>query len=715
MTTRNKEDYQLNGFLHAIRDTGHPLDLDIISYAFKFSQVVHYAQLRKSGEPYFIHCYQTALILAQLMMDTDTVVAGLLHDTLEDTQVSKEVLTDLFGEEIAFLVEGVTKFKTIKYQNIHENVTENFLKLFMAMAQDPRVIIIKCADRLHNMRTLEHLKPRRQVEIARETMDIYAPLAHRFGIGQMKWELEDLAFKYLYPDEYLQLVNDINEKREVREESLRQIIDPIRRELEKNSLSIHISSRPKHLWSVFLKMKSKGYSLDRVFDLLAIRIITTSKEQCYYAMGIIHSLYKPIHERFKDYIANPKSNLYQSIHTTIMTNDGRAIEIQIRTQEMHRVAEIGIAAHWQYKEGKSKISEMERKKVEWIRQLIEWHQLSHSQDEFIKALKDEVYEQEIFVFTPKGHPMNFILGATVLDFAFAIHTDVGIHCSGAKINNKIVPLNTELKNNDSIEIITSPHKTPSRDWLDMVKTIRAKSKIKNWFKKEGLAQAQQIGHGIFEQHIKRSRLTMPTDTELLSAFNAYGYNELSLGFAAIGNGDLSIVTLLNRLFPKDQMVKPESRLQKILDFTRRESKGIRIESIENVMYHFAKCCQPIPGDSIIGFISRGRGIVIHKSDCPNITSIMAQEDRIIHVIWDVSGNEFFTGHVKVQSKSNPNLLSDISHIVTDLESKLLQLKMEEESYNMTIDIVIEIKNLTHLSKIISKIKKLKGIYQVNRI
>lgn len=715
MPNENKPDYYLGEFLRGISKTGYHLDLDIISYAFKFSHVVHYAQLRKSGEPYFIHCFETARILAHLTMDTNTVVSGLLHDTLEDTQVTKESLTDLFGEEIAFLVEGVTKFKTIKYQNIHEDVTENYLKLFMAMAQDPRVIIIKCADRLHNMRTLEHLKPNRQVEIARETMDIYAPLAHRFGIGQLKWELEDLSFKYLYPDEYRQLVKGINEKREAREKSLQQIIEPIRRELERNSLLIQISSRLKHLWSIFHKMKVKGYTLERVYDLLAIRIITTNKEQCYYAMGIIHSLYKPINERFKDYIANPKRNLYQSIHTTIMTKDGRIIEIQIRTEEMHRVAEIGIAAHWQYKEGKTKITELERKKVEWIRQLIEWHQVSHNQAEFIKALKEEVYEQEIFVFTPKGHPMNFILGATVLDFGFAIHTDVGIHCSGAKINNKIVPLHTELKNNDIVEILTSPHKIPSRDWLDMVKTIRAKSKIKSWFKKEGLQQAEEIGRSIFEQHIKRSRLVFPLDANLHAAFSAYGFTELSLGFAAIGNGDLSINTLLNRLYPKDQMVKTESKIQQILDFTRRESKGIRIESIDNVMYHFARCCQPIPGDSIIGFISRGRGIVIHKSDCPNITAILVQEDRIIHVIWDVSDKEYFTAHVKVQSKSHPNLLSDISHIVTDLESKLLQLKMSEESFEMIIDIVIEIKNLTHLSKIISKIKKLKGVDGVSRI
>ncbi len=714
MNAEFNETYSLRTFLSRLSNPSGFLDLDIISYAFKFSEVAHAEQFRKSGEPYFIHCFETALILSEIIPDTDTIAAGLLHDILEDTQVDNELIEEHFGEKIRFLIEGVTKFQNIQYKGgVRESMMETYRNLFSAMGRDPRVLLIKCADRLHNMRTLEHLSLERQLRIAQETLDIYAPLAHRYGIGKIKWELEDLSFKYLDHNEYLKLSQQLSTTRVEQEKILNNVINKVLGELETHGIFAELSSRPKHLYSIFRKIKSKEITLHRIFDLLAIRIITKTKEECYFALGLIHNLFKPIDDRFKDYIANPKKNFYQSIHTTVMIQEGKIIEFQIRTRDMHVFAEIGIAAHWIYKEGKKKISESEVKRVEMSRMILDWDQMD--KDEFINSLKEEAFEQKIYVFTPKEEPFDFIRGATVLDFAFAIHTDVGLHCISAKVNNRIVPLNTELDNFDRVEIITSPHKTPSRDWLDYVKTAKAKSRVKNWFKKEGLIQAAEVGRSIFEQYIRKNRLQPPNEETMKEVFSQLGYNEIQLGYAAIGNADLSVTAIMSRLYPKDQTPKTETTLQKLINFAKGQTKGIRLDAISNLMYTFAKCCQPIPGDDIVGFISRGKGIIIHKSDCRGILRYYEDNDRLVKVYWDISGEEQFLAHLQIQAKSNPAVLSDVSHVIIDQESKVLQLKMKEEDFVMNIGIAIQIRNLSHLSRIMLRLKKLKGVYLVKRI
>jgi len=711
--------YNLTTFLEKLTSMCSNIDLDSISYAYKFAESVHSTIKRKSGEPYFVHCVETALIVAEFLNDTEAIIAGLLHDTVEDTDVDLELIKENFGEKIAFLVDGVTKIIKYEQKGLDSHFKDAYKKLFLAMSQDPRVIIIKFADRLHNMRTLDSIQSEeKRIQKSQETIDIYAPLAHRLGMGKIKWELEDLAFKYLYKEEYENIKKNIKkiqqETRAEREKIIANISSEIMEKLKENGIFAKVEGRPKHLWSIYRKMKNKNYTLKQIYDLLAIRIITKTKEDCYFALGIVHSIYKPINDRFKDYIANPKRNLYQSIHTTVVTSNNKIIEIQIRTEGMHKIAEKGIAVHWGYKEKLKKIKEEELKKFEWMRQLLEVYQESSEPTEFVKALKDDVFREEIFVFTPKGHPIAFLKGATALDFAFAIHTDIGLHCNGAIVNNKIVPLSYKLKDGDIVEILTSPQKTPSRDWLEFVTTLKARNKIKNWFKKEGYKRTVEMGKEILTLHLHKRKLPYPKDEEIISAFQSFGFHTLENGFTAIANGELSAGNVIKKLYAKTYEEKTESRLQKILEFIKKDHKGIRIESINDISYRFAKCCQPIPGDDIIGFISRGRGITVHRKDCINIAKLNGERERLIEVYWNLKGDEIFNATLKLKFKASGNTLSDISHIITDQNSKILKLNMSQDYDIMNASITIQIKNLTHLSKIIAKLKKLKGVFSIIR-
>lgn len=707
---------ELIDLIHKRTNNGEA-DVSQLWAAYKFGQEAHEGQLRKSGDPYFDHCLNVAKILAELHMDATTIMAGLLHDVVEDTGITLTDVEEKFGKEVAQLVDGVTKLGDIKFKSRQEKQADNFRKMLLSVAEDIRVIIIKFADRLHNMRTLEYLPPIKQRRIAIETRDVYAPLAHRLGMAKIKWEMEDLVLKALDREAYYGIMKGIAEKRKEREKYIEKFSAPITDHLQEYDIEAKILGRPKHFYSIYGKMKRRNKPLEEIYDLLAIRIIVDRVEECYTTLGIIHQLFTPVQDRFKDFIATPKINGYQSIHTTVIGPDGRMVEIQIRTQEMDKTAEVGVAAHWRYKEGgRAREDEEIDRQVRWLRELIEILQNdSTNPKEFMNTLKIDLFKDEIFLFTPKGDLVQLPRGSTPVDFAFQVHTEVGLHCIGAKVNGKIVPLNSELKSGDSIEIITSETQTPSYSWLKFVKTTKAIASIKRWIRKNQFEESVKLGREIMEKEIRRFQTDL-TFKQVRDAFEELGYPDEDKLYAAVGNGDITVKELIQKLEPEapEELEGEEEKKERFFNIARKKAKGVKVQGISNMMIRFSNCCSPIPGDPIIGFVTRGRGVSIHRSDCKNIPALLKDEDRRIEVDWDVGKEQSFMVRLKVLAQERKNFLKHVTDALSEREINILSVDLRVEGALITCILVIEVENLKQLNKILRNLRGIEDLISVER-
>ena len=692
------------------------LDVEMIVRAYRFGERAHAGQKRASGEDYIVHCVEVAKILTDLNLDTVSIAAGLIHDVVEDTGVELDVLREKFGDEIAGVVDGVTKIGKVQFRSTTEHQVENYRKLLLSMAQDARVILIKLADRLHNMRTLDHLRPEKRRRIALETREIYAPLAHRLGMAQVRWELEDLAFKHLEPEAYRNLARKIAERRGQREEQIEALRGPLEEELRRAGIPCDVYGRPKHLWSIHRKMEKRGKPYDEIYDLMAVRVITDTIANCYHALGVIHNRWTPLQERFHDYIATPKSNMYRSLHTTIFGPGGRLYEIQIRTNEMHRTAEYGIAAHWRYKEGLESPADEVDDTLSWFRQVLEWQQETKEPEEFMEFLRIDLFQDEIFVFTPKGDVKQLPKGATPIDLAFAVHTEIGLHCQGARVNGRIVPLSKELKNGDTVEIVTDARQRPSRDWLAFVKTARARQKIRQWIKQEEFEASVQLGKEILDRELKRLRKARPSDDAMANAAEALHLPGFDHVYAALGRGDLGLSAILKELFPEIEAVKERqpTAFDRLVDRVRGTTRGVRIQGLDNLMVRYSQCCQPVPGDSVVGYITRGRGISIHRTDCPNVLGLADHPERRIDIEWEAESHDRFFVRLVVEGDDRRGLLSEIATAITQTGTNIGSAEIKAIEGGMAGSFVVEVQNLTHLKKVMKAIRRVAGVIAVER-
>jgi len=714
---------KLEDLLAQIKKYINDPDLAIVEKAYEFAEEAHRGQFRYSGESFVEHPLGVALILAELELDIISIAAALLHDVVEDTEVTSETIKKEFGEEIALLVDGVTKLSRLKFQTREELQAENLRKMFIAMAEDIRVILIKLADRLHNMRTLKYLNKDKRIIKAQETLEIYAPLAHRLGISKVKWELEDLAFLFLEPEKYYEVARKVQANRAQRERDIQFALDLLKNRLKEVGLKAETYGRPKHLYSIYQKMKKKEIEFEEVYDLTAVRIIVDTVRECYEVLGIVHELWKPIPGRFKDYIAMPKSNMYQSLHTTVIGPKGDPLEIQIRTPEMHRTAEYGIAAHWRYKEGKTGDQAFEEK-LSWLRQLLEWQKELQEPQEFMEALKIDLFEDEVFVFTPKGDVISLPKGATPVDFAFSIHTEIGYSCIGAKVNGQIKPLDYHLQNGDIVEIQTTRASTgPSRDWLNFVKTSKARSKIKYWFKMQARDEIIQRGKELFEKELRRRQIELK-DTERQKEFERLaqkmGKNTAEEILEMIGYNQITPQQIVNRL----KVVQERAELTEQPVFkekrkpARRRStdKGVKVKGVDDLLVRLARCCNPVPGDEINGFITRGRGVSIHRADCSNMQLLLETEkERIIPVEWDNRENEFYQVNLAIEAYNKKALLNDITSLMKEEQIEISSVEARTDKYNRAhIQLALELNNLQHMKEIMQKLDQIPGILSVNR-
>ena len=710
---------RLNDILEKVSRNFPGADLSLIEKAYVYTAKVHQGQVRLSGEPYLIHPLAVAAILADMKMDIATVAAGMLHDTVEDTFATLEEIKELFGPEIAALVDGLTKISKMTLATHEEQQSENFRKMLLAMSKDLRIVLIKLADRLHNMRTLQYLPPETQVKIAQETLDIYAPIAGRLGIDRIKTELEDLTLPYLHPEEYRRLMAAIAWKKEEREKYIQEVSSIISEKLASYGLVGRVSGRLKHFYSIYRKMKAQNLEFEQVYDLIAFRMILSSVKDCYETLGIIHSLWKPIPGRFKDYIAMPKANGYQSLQTTVIGPYGERAEIQIRTEEMNRTAEEGIAAHWQYKEGKT-FDPKDTRQIAWVRQLLEWHQDLRDPREFIETVKIDLFPDEVYVFTPRGDVKQFPVGATPVDFAYSIHTEIGHQCVGARVNGKIVPLRYQLRNGDTVEIVTAPGHRPSKDWLKHVKTSRARTKIRQWVKGEARERSVDLGREICEREFKKYHLDFPKflkSEDLKKVMGDFSFQSVDDLMAEIGYGNISCKQLVGKLLPADKLEKGkigESRLKRLADKIRREPSGIQIRGIRDMMVRFGKCCNPLPGDRITGYITRGRGVTVHTADCPN--ALGGDPERLIQVSWNLQEKAVHAVRVRVTCNDKKGLLADLSTALASSDINILRAHtMTTEDRKAICDFELEVRDLKHLQAAFRTLTKLKDVMKVERI
>ena len=717
-------------YIEDLKTMNERYDDPMIIKAFEIANRLHNGQMRKSGEPYIIHPIAVSKILASFGMDNETVVAGLLHDVVEDTEYTREELVEDFNEEIALLVDGVTKLGNIKYDSKEELQAENFRKMFLAMSKDIRVLIIKLADRLHNMRTMEFMPPHKRKEKSAETLEIYAPLAGRLGIYSIKFELEDLAFKYLHPEDYESLSVQVSKRKEEREKIVDQLIDEISDELDKANFHYDVMGRSKHLYSIYKKMTLQHKQLDEIFDLIAIRVIVNTVKDCYAVLGLVHTKWTPIPGRFKDYIAMPKPNMYQSLHTTVLDENGDPFEIQIRTYEMHRIAEYGIAAHWKYKEGKGGPGgDSSEQKLAWLRQALEWQKETDDSMEFLETLKMDLFDNQVFVFTPKGDVIELPAESTPLDFAFKIHTDVGIRCVGAKVNGKMVTIDHELKTGDIVDIITSANSAgPSMDWLNIAKSSQAKNKIRNWLRKANKNDSLDRGKTNIANYIKKKGYDphlVAKNAYLLKAVKDMKLNNVNELYLQISNGGSALAKLGQRLIEyfiednKKEEVRKEEEIKK--KQVHRESSsdgtGIIVKGSDNLLIRIARCCTPVPGDDIIGFITKGRGITVHRKDCSNIVSLPEREKgRLIHVEWETpkEGQTYYTD-INICCQDRRGMFSDISKVCEDMDVRLVGVNMKPadmEYVNVTITVAI---TGTHqIQRLLIALRNVSGIDKVYR-
>lgn len=689
-------------------------DFSLVERAFHFAYDAHKNQRRLSGEPYITHLLSVAEILAELHMREDVIAAGLLHDVVEDTETTMSQLRAAFGDGVAKMVDGVTKIPELKYESKEKQQAENLHKMLLSMVNDLRVILIKFADRLHNMRTIGHMSRKQQERIAHETMDVYAPLAHRLGVYQVKWELEDLAFKVLNPRAYHELAEKVSLKRNERERIIHRETARIQAELRKAGIKGQVIGRPKHLYSIYNKIKTRGYSFEEILDLLAIRIIVPKSEECYYALGIVHSLYTPIQDKFTDYIATPKSNMYQSLHTKVFGPDGRKIEIQIRTDDMHSRAEFGIAAHWRYKEGDQSRKELDRQ-IEWLRSLLDNQSEANDSREYLEDLKINLFEGEIFVFTPRGKLLTLPVGSTPVDFAFAVHTDVGLHAMAVKINGQIATLKTALHSGDVVEIIVSPNQRPNPDWLQFVKTSRARNKIKKWLKEQHFEESERLGREMLTRELTRLR-NKKTDKELTEAAQLFGHNALDSFFAALGAGDLTLEHVVRKLVPEPAPSSPVANvLSKVIRRVKGSEAGIRIQGMGQVAISFGTCCQPLPGDQITGFISTGKGVVVHRVDCKNVPFLMRHPERNIKVEWDADREAKFNVRVRIMAEDRSQLLGDLTVSLSKEDVNIMYIEMKREDMFAVGRFVLEVKSLQHLQRVLKRMRAIPGVVHVERL
>ena len=707
----------------------HPDDnMDLVRRAYAFSEQAHREQRRKSGDPYFVHPCAVAVILADLMLDATTIAAGLLHDCVEDVEcITTQTIREMFGQDVELLVDGVTKLSKLNFSSREEQQAESLRKMFLAMAKDIRVVLIKLADRLHNMRTLKYQKPERQVPIARETLDIYAPLAHRLGVYTIKWELEDLALRYIDPDGYYDLVAKVGMRREEREKLIASVTQQLQDSLRKTGIRAEIEGRPKHFYSIYKKMKSQNKSFDQINDLIAIRVLVNTQQDCYYVLGVVHTLWPQVPGRFKDYISVPKANMYQSLHTTVV-NQGSPFEVQIRTFEMHRTAEYGIAAHWRYKEGKQ-LDELDTK-LSWLRRILDWQSEARDSSDFGELLKFDLFADEVFVFTPKGDVVSLPRGATPLDFAYRIHSAVGNRCIGAKVNGRIVPLSSSLETGDFVEVMTSQAAHgPSRDWLNIVKTSEAKAKIRAWLKKEEREENIAKGKEMLAAEAKKQGYSMSqlTKSDLLEpVFKRYSLSSLEDLYATVGFGGLSTMQLLNRLVEEyrkqNKAEAPPLPLEKIEEPKKpaptSSSNGVIVKGESGMLVRFARCCNPLPGDAIVGYITRGRGVSVHRADCINLKDAGVEPERMIEVEWESSGAGSYEADIQMLCYDHAGLFAEISLMfaaqevpVTAVTAHTVRNKQGLCTMNMTI----VIKTTQQLDRLLRDLQKRPDVIEVFRV
>ena len=700
----------LNGVTHHEQLSEDDLKTELWN-AYEFGSRYHEGQKRISGDSYFeSHCVEVAKILASWNMDHITIIGGMLHDTIEDTKATFEEIEENFGLDVANLVNGVSNLSGIRFSSRKAKQAGNFMKMLISVAQDLRVIIIKFADRLHNMSTIKHLPRIKQHRIAIETRDVYAPLAHRLGMAKVKWMLDDLVLKTLNPDIYKDIESKLKSSNKEREKYIRTITKVLNHELEDYNINPQIAGRPKSHSSIYGKMLKRGKAFEEIYDVLALRIVVKKVEDCYLSLGVLHQKFKPIQERFKDFIATPKSNGYQSIHTTVVGPVGKLVEIQIRTVEMEETAEIGVAAHWRYKEGTAKSVDNH---VKWLRELLDILQSEENDPkEFMHLLKIDLFGDEIFVFTPKGDLVQLPVKSTPLDFAFQVHSEVGKTCLGAKVNHKVVPLNTELKNGDTVEVITSSSQSPSYGWLKFAITSKARNQIKRFLSKQEREESAKMGEEILTKSLRRLKMLNRID-EVKSAYSKFGFGGETQLVEALGKGELSVRDIMDKLAPEQDLIE-EQETSRFFNLRRKESRSIKLEGITNIMANFGKCCNPIPGDDMVGFITRGRGMTVHRSQCPSLPLLSEESDRLVPVDWEVARNDLFNVRMKVLGQDRKGLLKDMTETISKLNINMTSVDIKVKDAMATAILIIQVNNLKQLDRVVRKISKVKDIDYVER-